>query len=133
MTEKGEPRNRSSSVFRNTRLDKTALTPSSIYRRRKESFYFGSPGGIRVWGSKMLRRAVAALSMLMALGQAAAAGEKPSLAHRVSCTVVRYYVAKYSEMAAEAWARGHGASEAEIQAARSCLNGSGVRTADLLK
>jgi hypothetical protein len=78
----------------------------------------------------MLRRAVVALSMLMALGQVAAAGEKPSLAHRVSCTVVRYYVAKYSEMAAEAWARGHGATDAEIQAARSCLNGSGVRTAE---
>ena len=74
-----------------------------------------------------------ALSMLMALGQMATAGERPTLVHRVSCTVVRYYVAKYSEMAAEAWARGHGATEAEIQAARSCLNGSGLRTADLLK
>jgi hypothetical protein len=69
--------------------------------------------------------------MLMALGGAATAGEKPTLVHRVSCTVVRYYVAKYSEMAAEAWARSHGATDAEIQSARSCLNGSGVRTADL--
>ena len=75
-----------------------------------------------------------ALSMLMALGQVATAGEKPTLVHRVSCTVVRYYVAKYSEMAAEAWARSHGATDAEIQSARSCLSsGSGVRTADLLK
>jgi hypothetical protein len=74
-----------------------------------------------------------ALSMLMALGQVATAGERPSLVHRVSCTVVRYYVAKYSEMAAEAWARSHGATDAEIQAARSCLNGPGMRTADLWK
>ena len=81
----------------------------------------------------MLKRAIVALSILMALGQVATAGEKPSLAHRVSCTVVRYYVAKYSEMAAEAWARSHGASENEIQAARSCLNGSGAQTASLLK
>ena len=81
-------------------------------------------------GCEMLRRAIAALSILMALGQVATAGEKPNLVHRVSCTVVRYYVAKYSEMAAEAWARGHGATDAEIQAARSCLNGSGIRTAE---
>jgi hypothetical protein len=81
----------------------------------------------------MLKRAIVALSILMALGQVATAGERPSLVHRVSCTVVRYYVAKYSEWAAEAWARSHGASEAEIQAARSCLNGPGVHTANLQK
>jgi hypothetical protein len=33
------------------------------------------------------------------------------------------YVAKYSEPAAEAWARSHGATEAEIERARACLNG----------
>jgi hypothetical protein len=82
----------------------------------------------------MLTRAIAALSILMALGQVATAGERPNLVHRVSCTVVRFYVAKYSEFAAEAWARSHGATEAEIQAARSCLGGgSGLRTADLQK
>jgi hypothetical protein len=46
---------------------------------------------------------------------------------------VRYYVAKYSEWAAEAWARSHGATDSEIQSARSCLSGSGVHTADLQK
>ena len=75
--------------------------------------------------------------MLIALGQMATAGERPSekssLVHRVSCTVVRYYVAKYSEWAAEAWARSHGATDAEIQAARSCLSGSSVHTANLQK
>ena len=82
----------------------------------------------------MLTRAMAALSIMMALGQTAVASEKPTLVHRVSCTVVRFYVAKYSEFAAEAWARSHGASEAEIKAARSCLGGgSGLHTADLQK
>ncbi len=74
-----------------------------------------------------------ALSMVMALGQMASAGERPTLVHRVSCTVVRYYVAKYSEWAAEAWARSHGATDAEIQSARSCLSGSSVHTANLQK
>ena len=73
-----------------------------------------------------------ALSLVMALGQMASAGERPTLVHRVSCTVVRYYVAKYSEWAAEAWARSHGATDAEIQSARSCLSGS-VHTANLQK
>jgi hypothetical protein len=42
----------------------------------------------------------------------------------VSCVAVRYYVAKFSEMAAEAWARSHGATDVEIERARSCLTGS---------
>ena len=37
------------------------------------------------------------------------------LAHRASCTVVRFYVAKYTAPAAEAWARSKGATEAEIE------------------
>jgi hypothetical protein len=40
-----------------------------------------------------------------------------------------YYVAKYSASAAEAWARSKGATEAEIDAARSCLKGMPIRTA----
>jgi hypothetical protein len=42
---------------------------------------------------------------------------------------VRYYVAKYSEAAAEAWARSKGASEAEIDGARRCLTPETTRTA----
>jgi hypothetical protein len=49
------------------------------------------------------------------------AGEQSGLVHRASCTVVRFYVAKYSASAAEAWARSHGATDAEIEAARRCL------------
>jgi hypothetical protein len=48
--------------------------------------------------------------------------------HRASCSVVRYYVAKYSAPAAEAWARSKGATEAEIEAARRCLNSAPART-----
>jgi hypothetical protein len=44
------------------------------------------------------------------------------LGHRASCTIVRFYVAKYSAPAAEAWARSKGATEAEIEAARRCLS-----------
>jgi len=62
----------------------------------------------------MMRRAILAFAALIALSQTATAG--------VSCTVVRFYVAKYSEAAAEKWARNHGASDAEIQTARRCLH-----------
>jgi len=43
--------------------------------------------------------------------------------------MVRLYVAKYSAPAAEQWARSKGASEAEIEAARRCLNTNTARTA----
>jgi hypothetical protein len=75
----------------------------------------------------MFTRGLATLSMLAALSQGATAEEKPNLIHRVSCAAVRYYVAKFSVVAAEAWARSHGATEAEIERARSCLNGSNTR------
>ncbi len=51
----------------------------------------------------------------------AGAGEASGLLHRVSCNVVRYYVSKYSAAAAETWARSHGATDSEIEAARLCL------------
>src|SRR3954471_17182623 len=62
----------------------------------------------------MMRRAIPAFVALIALSQTATAG--------VSCAVVRFYVAKYSEAAAETWARSHGASDAEIETARRCLH-----------
>ena len=61
----------------------------------------------------MMRRAIPAFVALIALSETATAG--------VSCAVVRFYVAKYSEAAAEKWARSHGASDAEIETARRCL------------
>jgi hypothetical protein len=78
----------------------------------------------------MLIRGIAALGMLLALllapYQDAKAGDKPT--HHVSCTLVRFYVAKYSMAAAETWARSRGATDLDIETARHCL-GSGVVTA----
>ena len=69
-----------------------------------------------------MRRAILAFATLIALSQTAAAGH-------VSCAVVRFYVAKYSEAAAVTWARGHGASDAEIETARRCLHSANVQIA----
>ena len=52
--------------------------------------------------------------------------------HRASCTVVRFYVAKYSAFAAETWARSKGATDAEIEAARRCLKDVPIQTATVL-
>src|SRR5438105_5071286 len=68
----------------------------------------------------MIRRAFLAVVALLALGQTAIAGV-PLFGH-VSCGVVRFYVSKYSEAAAEKWARGRGAGEADIERARRCLH-----------
>ena len=79
-------------------------------------------------GSRLLF--VFAVLLAMAPVEASAEG----LVHRASCSVVRYYVAKYSASMAEAWARSKGATEAEIEAARHCLDSgsSRVRTAQEL-
>ena len=74
-----------------------------------------------------MRRAILAFVTLIALSQTATGGV-PLIGH-VSCAVVRFYVAKYSEAAAETWARGHGASAAEIETARRCLHSANVQTA----
>src|SRR3954470_1866949 len=75
----------------------------------------------------MIRRAFPAFVALIALNQTASAGV-PLFGH-VSCSVVRFYVSKYSEAAAERWARSHGAGEAEIETARRCLHPANVQTA----
>ncbi|WP_441236622.1 hypothetical protein [Bradyrhizobium sp. 930_D9_N1_4] len=70
----------------------------------------------------MLIRGFALSAALIALAPDAMAGEpQPGVFRRASCTVVRYYVAKYSAAAAESWARSKGATEAEIEAARRCV------------
>jgi hypothetical protein len=62
-----------------------------------------------------------AAALTLSLTSGALAGRGQGVVHRVSCTVVRFYVAKYSASAAEMWARSHGATEAQIDAARRCL------------
>ncbi|MFL6826831.1 MAG: hypothetical protein ACJ8E2_10250 [Bradyrhizobium sp.] len=75
----------------------------------------------------MIGRAIPAFVALIALSQTATAGV-PLFGH-VSCGVVRFYVAKYSQAAAEKWARGHGAGDADIETARRCLHSANVQTA----
>lgn len=50
------------------------------------------------------------------------AAETGTLARRASCTLVRFYVARYSAPVAEAWARSKGATDADIQTARRCIS-----------
>ena len=61
------------------------------------------------------------LALCLGTSSAGVAGEQSGVLRRISCPVVRYYVAKYSADAAEQWARTKGASDAEIEAARRCL------------
>lgn len=49
---------------------------------------------------------------------------------RMSCSVVRFYVAKYSASAAETYARSHGATDAQIEAARRCLRDAPAPTVE---
>src|SRR5205085_116108 len=77
----------------------------------------------------MLVRGIGALAIVLSLTPASFAGNHPGIAHRLSCTVVRCYVARYSASAAETWARGHGATDAESDAARRRLNDMPAQTA----
>ncbi len=79
----------------------------------------GLIGGKR--GSKMWSRWICAAVICLGLASSAQAAGRSGLVHRASCSLVRFYVAKFSASAAEAWARSHGATEAEIEAARHCL------------
>jgi hypothetical protein len=77
-----------------------------------------------------MRGLVMAMLALVAMPMPrAAAGDQQGMLRRVSCTVVRFYVGKYSVSAAEGWARSHGATDAEIEAARRCLTNGPTQTA----
>jgi len=78
---------------------------------------------------KMLSRWGCVAAVCLGLVSQAEAAERSGLVHRASCAVVRFYVAKFSAYAAEAWARSHGATEAEIEAAKRCLRDAPARTA----
>ena len=58
---------------------------------------------------------------LMALSSYADAARQHRPGARISCSEVRYYVAKYSAPVAEMYARSHGADDAQIERARRCL------------
>lgn len=75
----------------------------------------------------MLLRGIGAIALILILSSEALA--ERGVVQRVSCAMVRVYVARYSESAAEMWARSHGATDAQIEAARECLKGTTERTA----
>jgi hypothetical protein len=77
----------------------------------------------------MLIRGIGAVALTLSLTSGALAGRQPGVVQRVSCTVVRFYVAKYSASAAEMWARSHGATDVQIEAARRCLTDAPDSTA----
>jgi hypothetical protein len=77
----------------------------------------------------MFSRWVCVAAVCASLVSQAEATERSGILHRASCAVVRYYVAKYSASTAEMWARSHGATEAEIEAARHCLKSAPAETA----
>jgi hypothetical protein len=81
----------------------------------------------------MIKLTIGALGLLAVMGQDAVAGDKPSTFHRVSCSVVRFYVAKYSAGAAESFARSRGATDADIESARRCLTPNPVQTASVVR
>jgi hypothetical protein len=59
---------------------------------------------------KSMRRWICAVAICTGLSSQAVAEEQPKAKFfaRASCTVVRYYVAKYTAVAAESWARSKG-------------------------
>src|SRR6476620_10169260 len=84
---------------------------------------------IRIWGSPNMLSRWACVAAICLGSAAQAQAAEYGRGHRASCAVVRFYVAKYSASAAETWARSHGASDAEIEAARRCLKAAPARTA----
>ena len=77
----------------------------------------------------MLLRLGCVAVICFGLAPGAEAAEHSGLVHRASCAVVRFYVARYSASTAEMWARSHGATDAEIEAARRCLKSVPAQTA----
>jgi hypothetical protein len=77
----------------------------------------------------MLMRGIGAVALTLSLSSGALAERQQGVMQRVSCAMVRIYVARYSASTAETWARSHGATEAQIEAARECLKGATDQTA----
>jgi hypothetical protein len=77
----------------------------------------------------MLTRVLGAVALSVVFSSFNSAGNAGTI-QRMSCSVVRFYVAKYSAPAAEAYARSHGASDSQIEAARRCLRDVPAQTAD---
>jgi len=83
-------------------------------------FVYGTMGSIELPKDYGLSHGIINRAVTISI-PAAAARQTDEPVRRSSCAVIRYYVAKYSAPAAEAWARSEGATEAEIQIARRCV------------
>ena len=80
----------------------------------------------------MLTRVLGAVALSLVFSSFHSAANAGAL-HRLSCSAVRFYVAKYSAWAAESYARSHGATDAQIEAARRCLREEPERTAEAVR
>ncbi|MDN5005674.1 hypothetical protein QY048_33005 [Bradyrhizobium sp. WYCCWR 12677] len=69
----------------------------------------------------IIRAGVTVALLLIPLGSEAFASRHHRPTWRISCSEVRYYVAKYSASVAEMYARNNGATDAQIERARRCL------------
>jgi hypothetical protein len=69
----------------------------------------------------MVMRVVSVLVVVLGLSPQITAREHGGLLHRMSCSVVRYYVARYTASTAEQYARSKVATDAEIETARRCI------------
>ncbi len=67
-----------------------------------------------------MNRAAAIIAVSLLAAQAAVASE-PRLPPGVSCSIVKGYVKAYGRIAAYAWAKLNGYSNAEIMEAKKCL------------
>lgn len=77
----------------------------------------------------MLTRVLGAVALSLVFSSFSSAASAGAM-QRMSCSVVRFYVARYSASAAESYARSHGATDAQIEAARHCLKEAPAQTAD---
>jgi hypothetical protein len=77
----------------------------------------------------MLMRAIVSATLVFPVACGAQAAGQHGVRQRISCSEVRYYVAKYSVETAEMYARSQGATDAQIKAARRCLRDEPGQTA----
>jgi hypothetical protein len=77
----------------------------------------------------MLTRVLGAVALSLVFSSFNSAANAGAMG-RMSCSAVRFYVAKYSAPAAESYARSHGANDAQIEAARRCLADAPARAVE---
>jgi hypothetical protein len=78
----------------------------------------------------MLRGVIGAGILILAMGSEVQAANEAGPETRMSCSEVRYYVAKYTAELAEMYARSRGATDAQINRARRCLSPNHFRRAE---